>query len=258
MATAAAAAASARAVANSALAHVPRYGFTIDAIRVSSLGGNGGGGEGVESLFPGPPGAETSAMRRLLEAHDAASLASMAESPSLKSSSGNDAQLNDDETAYRRAVSLVELRLRRSFDVRAGLPDALASLLISGRVPNPSPLFQRSGRIADEALRLATWKGDYSMDWYTTRLRLAQSFLLAELHMLAPNRPSTVDDVEEGGEETLKGSTELLRRLAYLRLPLSGPTIGEAQTMEEALKSTKQLVTWGSRGWLGIFRSMGL
>lgn len=270
----------ARALARSALAQVPRYGFTMEAIRAASPP-QGGSKEGIEQLFYGSPGAETSAARRLLEAHDSASLESMAAAPFLRDSRSRDVgsksnqKKEEEEVAFHCAVSLLETRLRQSFEVRAGLPDALASLLLSSSssssstlpllkrlpIPNPAPLLHRSATIADEALRLAAWRGNYSMDWYTTRLRLAQSFLLAEMHLLAPRNASVAD--EEGherldDESALLNPTALLRRLAYLRLPGPSSMNSQGPAIEDTLKSTKQWATWGSRGWLGIFRSVGL
>jgi hypothetical protein len=116
---------------------------------------------------------------------------------------------------------------------------AIALLTASGSLlrilPSPAPSLARAWSIVDEASYLALPTVD-EQDWYASRIRLTNAFVLAELHMLSPDYSGNVHD-----------SLRLFRKLAKknIIIPSNAPDPG-AWTM------------WGTRGWLGIFRSLGL
>jgi hypothetical protein len=71
-------------------------------------------------------------------------------------------------------------------------------------------------------------------DWYSKRLGLTNSFMLAELHMISPDQQE---------QEDVSASIQLFRKLA--------PTSKEQSERKSAFPDLGQWGKWGAQGWLG-------
>jgi hypothetical protein len=71
-------------------------------------------------------------------------------------------------------------------------------------------------------------------DWYSKRLALTNSFMLAELHMISP---------EQQDEPDISSSIQLYRRLV--------PSSRVQAAQESSFPNSGQWGKWGAQGWLG-------
>ncbi|PWN54171.1 hypothetical protein IE53DRAFT_383256 [Violaceomyces palustris] len=251
----------------------------------------------LSKLFPGKDSDPTSAPNSLFRYWDQESLRVSLER-FKRLSSGEDASVQETrEEVYMSAVQILETRLELSGEVRDHLLQAFTNLstvnlptpptqslptslqralnvlpwpvmfrFLPKALPNPEPMVSRAYDLADITLsNLSHLEKSHPIpnsspspsslsasedhmkiyrDYYDDRARLTLAYLLSELHLSSPSEPSSRDPED---------SKKLFRRIA-----VHGRRTSLAADLERVLKSSQGWITWGSRGWLGIFRSLGL
>lgn len=221
--------------------YIQQHGFTLQSVRAAITSGKVtiDNEEELSALFP----SQSDLSRQMLMQFDKEGLnvASSSLLPSKQSQQSND---QDDRRAIEKVELLLAGKLLHSVPYREHIVDALATLTAAkdrksfSNIPTPLPIMQRAWNVTDEAIHIAKWKGNLKTDWYTNRTRLTNAFLMAELHLLSP-------DFQGDAHQ----SVHVLRRLARPHMLLGG---------SEVIENTSQWINWGARGWLGIFRSIGL
>lgn len=220
--------------------YIQQHGFTLQSIRAAITSGKITieNEEELAILFPN----QTELSKHFLTQFDKEGLKAASSSllPSKPIQSNND----EDKRALEKVELLLAGKLLHSVPYREHIVDALAILTAAkdrqtiSNIPTPLPIMQRAWNITDEAIHLAKWKGRLQTDWYTHRSRLTNAFLMAELHLLSPEFQGDAHQ-----------SVHVLRRLARPHMLFGG---------SEVIENTSQWINWGARGWLGIFRSIGL
>ncbi|PWY99898.1 hypothetical protein BCV70DRAFT_200806 [Testicularia cyperi] len=171
---------------------------------------------------------------------------------------------NQEREALQKLSTLVEERLGISWRIRRHLvqgisayctldPSSFSMLsalahrsMLPAALPDAAQLLGFSSRFVDalltspQAQQQTGWLEPDGPGWYTIRTRLAAAYLLATLHMAS-------------GHTTHFQDTQL-----YFRRILADRETGVLATLSNAIHSAGQWSTWGARGWLGIFRSLGL
>ncbi|PWN37553.1 uncharacterized protein FA14DRAFT_176843 [Meira miltonrushii] len=223
--------------------YIQQHGFTLRSIRAAITSGKItiDNEEELAVLFPN----QIEISKQLLTQFDKEGL--KVASSSLLPSESSHPDSEERNAGDRRAIEQVELllagKLLHSVPFREHIVDALAVLTAAkdrqafSSIPTPLPIMQRAWQVTDEAIHMAKWKGRLGTDWYTHRTRLTNAFLMAELHLLSP-------DFQGDAHQ----SVHVLRRLARPHSVFG----------TQMIESASQWVNWGSRGWLGIFRSVGL
>ena len=113
-------------------------------------------------------------------------------------------------------------------------------------LPDPGPLLSLSSSFVATLLthpstqRVTGWIDPDGPEWYAVRTRLTLAYTAATLHM-ASGRTAHFQDTQQ-----------LLHRITSAR------DTGLAATAGTMLTSAKEWTRWGGRGWLGVFRSLGL
>ena len=223
--------------------YIQQHGFTVQSVRAAITSGKITikNEEELTNLFPN----QNDLSIQLLSQFDKEAF--QVASTSLSTSKSIQTDIKDEKARDKKAIENVELllagKLVHSVPFRDHLIDALAILTASkslqpfSTIPTPIPVMERAWTITDEAIHLANWKGSLGVDWYTHRARLTNAFLMAELHLLSPEFEGDVHQ-----------SIHVLRRLARPHSIFGS----------ESIQSASQWIDWGARGWLGIFRSIGL
>lgn len=160
----------------------------------------------------------------------------------------------------------------------ARLPPPL-SLVLPTSIPNPLPLLSRSFNLVDDLLNTSqaqlrrqqqrttttntatpqqvkkeandtapdTYIPIYGSEWYTTRAHLALAYLASELHLISP------------ASQGVEHSVGVLHSFLEHRFGAAAPSAQDpASSVSQLLRSGKEWIEWGGRGWVGILRSRGL
>lgn len=223
--------------------YIQQHGFTLQSIRAAISSGKVtiNNKEELATLFPN----QTELSKQLLTQFDKEGLkvASSSLLPSKPQGLNDEKSNAEDKRAIEKVELLLAGKLLQSVSYREHIVDALALLTAAkdrqtfSNIPTPLPIMQRAWNVTDEAIHMAKWKGRLETDWYTHRTRLTNAFLMAELHLLSP-------DFQGDAHQ----SVHVLRRLARPHSIFDS----------ELIQNASQWINWGSRGWLGIFRSVGL
>lgn len=170
---------------------------------------------------------------------------------------------SEEKQALEKVTELIESRLRHSWSIRSHLESGLTSLstaspttstlhsifphqTILPNLPNPGPFFSLSRTFVEAALtdpiaqKKTGWIDADDSDWYAVRARLTAAYAMVTLHMAS------------GKTAHFQDSQALLRRI------VRGRETGLVATVQGLRQSGGEWVKWGGRGWLGVFRSLGL
>ncbi|CDU25835.1 uncharacterized protein SPSC_06006 [Sporisorium scitamineum] len=264
---------------------IPQYGFTKAAYLSSSSSSSSSSPSSpadrlkaeriLQTLFPGP---DSSFDARLFTAwndvYDLASLHALSPEAVLQSlKSGQrvggmetkqvrtQSRLSKDaeRTALGKVTSIIETRLRHSYTVRRHLTHGMTQLstlspttsrlhsifphaTVLPNLPTPLPLLTMASRFVNGVLTHAAtgWVDEDGPEWYAVRARLGVGYVAAMLH------------VASGGVESFQDTQRLLERV------VKGRESGVMATVGEVVGGVREWMGWGGRGWLGVFRSLGL
>ncbi|SPO48953.1 uncharacterized protein PSANT_06644 [Moesziomyces antarcticus] len=176
-----------------------------------------------------------------------------------------DAQLSEEQQrkALANVAELMLDRLKLSWNARPHLQQGLAAVSTASPetstwhsvfphktvlpdLPTPRPLLEMASGFVGDALshpaaqQRTGWIDSDGVDWYAVRTRLTLAYLAATLHAAAPSITNLAD------------TAALFNRI------LAARDTGAIATAHTLLSSSTQWVQWGSRGWLGVFRSLGI
>lgn len=109
-------------------------------------------------------------------------------------------------------------------------------------LPTPTPLLTLTSRFVDAVLTRGEtgWIDPDSPEWYAVRARLTLAYTAATLHAAS------------GQVVHFQDTQRLFQRI------VAGRETGVLATLSDAAGSAGEWIRWGGRGWLGVFRSLGL
>ncbi|WFD36781.1 P-type Ca(2+) transporter [Malassezia cuniculi] len=255
------------------IAQIPRYGFTLDAIKAGTPSA-AQYSHSLHALFPGPDHKPTSAARRLFGAWDAE--AHKKTIIPVQSPPGSRKE------AYSKALDMLANRLDVSAQVQQHLLPAFAllstypvadasigrlvpmltpilkALPTTGNIVDPIPMAHRAITLADAACVAAEWKGEHGPEWYEVRLRLGFAYGAAALHMTTETSHTASEGRSPATEATAPHAAPPINNDLYFLGQATGSSLepkdeqftpsiptAHAPSSETALSEKQQLSTYG-------------
>nr|CDI53076.1 conserved hypothetical protein [Melanopsichium pennsylvanicum 4] len=168
-----------------------------------------------------------------------------------------------EKVAFHKLAILIQERLRLSWMVKAHLTQGITALstispikttlgsilphkTILPNFPTPLPLLDLTSSFVATLLThpivqdKSGWMDPDGSEWYAVRMRLILAYTTATLHAASANVTHFQD------------TQNLFWRVIRAR------ENGIAATLGTMMGSGKAWIKWGGRGWLGVFRSLGL
>lgn len=169
----------------------------------------------------------------------------------------------EESEAIQKVASLIQDRLRLSWAVKNHLMHGITALSTSSptnsrlhsifphetvlpNLPNPTPLLNLTSGFVEAILTNAEtqkrtgWIDSDGPNWYAVRGRLTLAYAAATLHAASPSVVSFQD------------TQRLFQRIVRAR------DTGLVATIGGLAQNGTEWIKWGGRGWLGVFRSLGL